>query len=166
MLHHEAVHAVVAGVCVCPWCPYRGPATKLLQGCNHCLCCWRSYWQNQPGSHHGLCLQPGTSQQRPSDTPREFACLYLRLCNMLVNTGSQFTPGRSCVVYSQELLSEIIFHLQGETGEVFYLTIDILETKCHVLSKKSYKDCESRNFGENPVWSLYFPHSNFPLNVI
>lgn len=57
----------------------------------------------------------------------------------------------SYIVYSQDLLSEINFHSQGETGVVFYLTIDILETKCHVLSKKSYKECENWSFGENPV---------------
>uniref|UniRef100_W5U9A4 Fetuin-B n=1 Tax=Ictalurus punctatus TaxID=7998 RepID=W5U9A4_ICTPU len=55
-------------------------------------------------------------------------------------------------VFSLERVSNVHQTPHGETGEVFYLTIDILETKCHVLSKKSYKDCESRNFGENPVY--------------
>ncbi|XP_054838126.1 fetuin-B-like [Eublepharis macularius] len=30
------------------------------------------------------------------------------------------------------------------TGFVYYLILDVLETKCHVLSRKSWKDCEFR----------------------
>lgn len=75
----------------------------------------------------------------------------LRLYVILVNAGTHFIPRMSYNVYSRDLMSEMIFHSQGETGVVFYLTIDILETKCHVLSKKSYKECESWNVGENPV---------------
>ncbi|KAM9461915.1 fetuin B [Clarias gariepinus] len=55
-------------------------------------------------------------------------------------------------VFSLERVSNVHQTRNGETGVVFYLTIDILETKCHVLSRKSYKECESRDIGENPVY--------------
>ncbi|XP_054840035.1 fetuin-B-like [Eublepharis macularius] len=30
------------------------------------------------------------------------------------------------------------------TGDVFYLTLDVLETNCHILTRKSWKDCKFR----------------------
>lgn len=35
---------------------------------------------------------------------------------------------------------------QDSLGSLFYLTLDVLETDCHVLSKKSWKDCGARVF--------------------
>ncbi|NXT02341.1 FETUB protein, partial [Jacana jacana] len=35
-------------------------------------------------------------------------------------------------------------HPQEITGSVFYLVLDVVDTECHVLSKKSWKDCPAR----------------------
>ncbi|XP_054646644.1 fetuin B [Dunckerocampus dactyliophorus] len=40
----------------------------------------------------------------------------------------------------------------GETGFVFYLTLDVVETNCSVLSKKDWKDCEARPMQDTPVY--------------
>ncbi|XP_049578088.1 fetuin B [Syngnathus scovelli] len=40
----------------------------------------------------------------------------------------------------------------GETGIVFYLTLDVVETNCSVLSRKDWKDCEARPTEQTPVY--------------
>uniref|UniRef100_A0A665SWN8 Fetuin B n=1 Tax=Echeneis naucrates TaxID=173247 RepID=A0A665SWN8_ECHNA len=40
----------------------------------------------------------------------------------------------------------------GENGIVFYLTLDVVETKCSVLSRKDWKSCEPRPTEATPVY--------------
>lgn len=51
---------------------------------------------------------------------------------------------------------------QGETGVVFYLTLDVVETNCSVLTKKDWKDCEIRPTSDTPVGNT---PANFPHNT-
>ncbi|NP_001373753.1 fetuin B precursor [Danio rerio] len=55
-------------------------------------------------------------------------------------------------VLGLDRLSNAFYMKHGETGIVFYLTLDVLETKCHVLSKKPWKSCEIRSPEEYPVY--------------
>ncbi|XP_023407339.1 fetuin-B-like [Loxodonta africana] len=47
-------------------------------------------------------------------------------------------------VLSLNRVSDVREHRQDGLGSLFYLTLDVLETDCHVLSKKSWKDCGVR----------------------
>jgi len=55
-------------------------------------------------------------------------------------------------VFALHRLNNVNQMLHGETGVVFYLTLDVMETNCHVLSKKAFKDCEVRKTEDIPVY--------------
>ncbi|MDL1139880.1 cystatin family protein [Yersinia pestis] len=70
-------------------------------------------------------------------------------------------------------------HRQEELGSLFYLTMDVLETDCHVLSKKTWKDCGERILHESvygqckamffinkPRRILYLPAYNCTLRPV
>uniref|UniRef100_A0A8C6RIB9 Fetuin beta n=1 Tax=Nannospalax galili TaxID=1026970 RepID=A0A8C6RIB9_NANGA len=68
---------------------------------------------------------------------------------------------------------------QADQGSLFYLTLDVLETGCHVLSKKAWKDCRERTFYQSvygqckaifhinkPRRVLYLPAYNCTLRPV
>ncbi|XP_050950595.1 fetuin B [Labeo rohita] len=55
-------------------------------------------------------------------------------------------------VFSLDRLTNVYYMKHGESGIVFYLTFNVLETKCHVIGKKNWKNCEIRNPEEYPVY--------------
>lgn len=62
-------------------------------------------------------------------------------------------------VVLRQCLDHLMCRSQGETGVVFYLTLDVVETNCSVLSKKDWKSCEIRPTSDTPV-------RNTPANTI
>uniref|UniRef100_H3BE65 Fetuin B n=1 Tax=Latimeria chalumnae TaxID=7897 RepID=H3BE65_LATCH len=81
---------------------------------------------------------PSSSLQSPpcnSQAIESIADLALRKINKDRKQGYIFSLLRVASVYEQQ---------QEPTGNVYYLTIDVLETDCHVLSKKLWKDCENK----------------------
>ncbi|XP_052595701.1 fetuin-B [Peromyscus californicus insignis] len=52
-------------------------------------------------------------------------------------------------VLSLSRVHDVWDHFQEDMGSVFYLTLDVLETDCHVLSKKAQKDCQPRVLHES-----------------
>ncbi|XP_005383328.1 PREDICTED: fetuin-B isoform X2 [Chinchilla lanigera] len=70
-------------------------------------------------------------------------------------------------------------HRQDSQGSLFYLTLDVLETSCHVLSRKDWKDCGARLLHESvygqckamfyvnkPKRILYLPAYNCTLRPV
>ncbi|EHB12510.1 Fetuin-B [Heterocephalus glaber] len=70
-------------------------------------------------------------------------------------------------------------HRQDSQGSLFYLTLDVLETSCHVLSRKEWKDCSPRTLHESvygqckamfyfnkPKRILYLPAYNCTLRPV
>ncbi|XP_029564025.1 fetuin B [Salmo trutta] len=55
-------------------------------------------------------------------------------------------------VFGLHRLSNVNQMEHGETGVVFYLTMDVLETDCHVVSKKNAKDCVVPKAENTPVY--------------
>ncbi|XP_068599974.1 fetuin-B [Brachionichthys hirsutus] len=48
-------------------------------------------------------------------------------------------------------IANVHLHAQGPAGNVYYLDLDVLETKCHIGSPKSWKRCEIRPFMETQI---------------
>lgn len=53
---------------------------------------------------------------------------------------------------------------QDGLGSLFYLTLDVLETDCHVLSKKTGKECRARFFHES-VSTCCQERNQVPLSI-
>ncbi|XP_031813389.1 fetuin-B-like [Sarcophilus harrisii] len=52
-------------------------------------------------------------------------------------------------VFRLNRVANVREHHQAGSGFVYYLTFDVVDTNCHVLSKKNSKDCETRQFFES-----------------
>uniref|UniRef100_A0A8P4G3X5 Cystatin fetuin-B-type domain-containing protein n=3 Tax=Dicentrarchus labrax TaxID=13489 RepID=A0A8P4G3X5_DICLA len=55
-------------------------------------------------------------------------------------------------IFSLHRLSSVHMTPHGGNGMVFYLTLDVVETNCSVLSKKDWKTCEARPTHDTPVY--------------
>ncbi|XP_076010538.1 fetuin B [Genypterus blacodes] len=55
-------------------------------------------------------------------------------------------------VLKMHRLSNVNLMIHEETGQVFYLTMEVVETNCHVLSKKAAADCMARRTSDTPVY--------------
>ncbi|XP_075717813.1 fetuin-B-like [Rhinoderma darwinii] len=51
---------------------------------------------------------------------------------------------RNGFVLGLKRISNVQEQYDDENGSIFYLTLDVLETECHVLSRRSWADCEAK----------------------
>ncbi|KAM8745472.1 alpha-2-HS-glycoprotein [Acanthopagrus schlegelii] len=58
------------------------------------------------------------------------------------NNGYKFALNR---------IANVHLHAQGPAGNVYYLDLDVLETKCHIGSPKPWKRCDVRPFMETQI---------------
>ncbi|KAI4828377.1 hypothetical protein KUCAC02_022473 [Chaenocephalus aceratus] len=55
-------------------------------------------------------------------------------------------------IFALHHLSNVHMTKHGETGVIFYLTLDVVETNCSVLSRSDWKSCEARPDEDTPVY--------------
>ncbi|KAK5869508.1 hypothetical protein PBY51_024217 [Eleginops maclovinus] len=55
-------------------------------------------------------------------------------------------------IFALHRLSNVHMTKHGENGVVFYLTLDVVETNCSVLSRNDWKSCEVRPDHDTPVY--------------
>ncbi|KAK2835128.1 hypothetical protein Q5P01_015612 [Channa striata] len=55
-------------------------------------------------------------------------------------------------IFSLQRLSNVHTEKHGENSDVFYLTVDVVETNCSVLSRKDWSTCEARPIHDTPVY--------------
>ncbi|TDH08818.1 hypothetical protein EPR50_G00101840 [Perca flavescens] len=48
-------------------------------------------------------------------------------------------------------IANVHLHAQGPAGNVYYLDLDVLETKCHIGSPKPWRQCDVRPFMETQI---------------
>lgn len=65
------------------------------------------------------------------------------------------------LLYRMCLYSE----LQGPAGNVYYLDLEVLETKCHTGSKKPWKRCDVRPFMETVGCSHVYKQEHVSARV-
>lgn len=53
--------------------------------------------------------------------------------------------------FSLNRITNVHLHVQGPAGKVYYLDLEVLETKCHVKSPKPWKQCDIRPVMETQI---------------
>lgn len=91
-----------------------------------------------------LCVSGTSLVHVPCDdkTVEKLSRLAATYINEDRQTGYKFALNR---------ITNVQAHQQGPAGKVYYLDLDVLETKCHVLSPKSWKKCAIRPFMETQI---------------
>ncbi|XP_075058331.1 fetuin-B-like [Mixophyes fleayi] len=92
-----------------------------------------------------LCARAGPTRGAKEPTVTSISCndpgvegaadLSLRQLNAIRKWG---------FVYGLKRISNVQEQFDEENGSVFYITLDVVETQCHVLSRKLWKDCEAK----------------------
>ncbi|MED6281187.1 hypothetical protein CHARACLAT_018599 [Characodon lateralis] len=97
------------------------------------------------GSVYGAPVEQGGLQPGSCEDASAVNAAHLALSKINLDRSEGY-------VFSLHRLSNVNLGKHGETGVVFYLTLDVVETNCSVLSRKDWKQCEARRDAEMPVY--------------
>ncbi|MEQ2162450.1 hypothetical protein GOODEAATRI_019901 [Goodea atripinnis] len=97
------------------------------------------------GSVYGAPVEQGGLQPGSCEDASAVNAAHLALSKINLDRSDGY-------VFSLHRLSNVNLGKHGETGVVFYLTLDVVETNCSVLSRKDWKECEARRDAEMPVY--------------
>lgn len=109
----------------------------------------------------------------PLTVPTPFSLLS-RACNdsdVLAAAGSALqdinSDRKDGYILSLNRVRDAREHRQDGLGSLFYLTLDVLETDCHVLSKKTLRDCRVNMLHESVYGECkVIFHINYPQRVL
>ncbi|KAM5334224.1 fetuin-B [Glossophaga mutica] len=114
-----------------------------------------------------------TARSVPLTVPGPFSLLS-RSCNdsdVLAAAGSALqdinSDRKEGYMLSLNRVRDAREHRQDGLGSLFYLTLDVLETDCHVLSKKALRDCEVKTLHESVYGECkVIFYINYPKRVL
>ncbi|KAM4740055.1 fetuin B [Anableps anableps] len=97
------------------------------------------------GSVYGAPVEQGGIQPGSCEDASAVSAAHLALSKINLDRSEGY-------IFSLHRLSNVHLDRHGETGVVYYLNLDVVETECSVLSRKNWKQCEARSDAEIPVY--------------
>uniref|UniRef100_A0A3B3UCN4 Fetuin B n=1 Tax=Poecilia latipinna TaxID=48699 RepID=A0A3B3UCN4_9TELE len=97
------------------------------------------------GSVYSAPVEQGGIQPGSCEDPSAVSASHLALSKINLDRVDGY-------VFSLHQLSNVHLDRHGENGVVYYLTLDVVETNCSVLSRRDWKQCEARPETQMPVY--------------
>ncbi|XP_007571013.1 fetuin B isoform X1 [Poecilia formosa] len=97
------------------------------------------------GSVYSAPVEQGGIQPGSCEDPSAVSASHLALSKINLDRVDGY-------VFSLHQLSNVHLDRHGENGVVYYLTLDVVETNCSVISRRDWKKCEARPETQMPVY--------------
>ncbi|XP_076879478.1 fetuin-B [Brachyhypopomus gauderio] len=91
--------------------------------------------------------------QHVTTSPVQIGCLDPTVLKVAEDSLDQLNLHRKDgYIFSLNRLYDVTKVAKEGGGDLLHLTVDVLETKCHVISRRKWKSCEVKGFGYVPVF--------------